>query len=135
MLSQPIPLAEVIAAQRTGFTYAFDRGGKQRELVRKQRNYAARRAHLETVLSLFEAGPPPELVLRDSTTELVLGLGDTVHEVEPILHDLLDKVLGQMESDIVALHLAIEREERENLARPPAEVDYTSGVAVVWDGR
>ena len=126
-MSTQYPLTKIAAAQVAGFTHAFDRGSKQRELARRQRIYAARRADLDAVLFFFEEGTP-ELVVRGSTTEVVLRLGEAVHDVEPILRDAVDKVLGQMEVDIVALHLAIEREEQENLADPALENDYTSAV-------
>ena len=124
---QTVPKSEIAAAQAAGFIYASERGSKQRELARRQRIYAAGRAQLEAMLFIFEEGAP-ELVLRGSATEVVLRLGDAVHDVEPILRDALDKMLGQMEVGIVALHLAIEREEQENLADPSLEDDYTSAV-------
>jgi hypothetical protein len=128
MYSQPIPIAEIAAITRERLTHPSDRGSKRRELARRQRAYANLLAKLETFLFLLEEGPPPELVLRSSTTEVVLGLGEAVREVEPILRDLLDEKLGQMETHIVGLHLAIEREEQEILAHPSIEVEYALAV-------
>jgi hypothetical protein len=128
MYSQPIPIAEIAAVTRERLTHPSDRGSKRRELARRQLAYANLLAKLDAFLFLLEEGPPPELVLRSSTTEVALGLGDAVREVEPILRDLLDEKLGQMETHIVGLHLAIEREEQETLAHPSAEVDYAVAV-------
>ena len=118
----------IAAVQASGRAInAHDRGSKRRELDRRKRIYVDTRARLETLLSLMEEGNP-ELLVRNSTIEVVLRFSEAVHDVEPILRDVLDKMLGQMEANIVALHLAIEREEQENLANPSTEVDYASTV-------
>jgi hypothetical protein len=128
MHSQPIAIAEIAAVTRVRSTHPSDLGSKQREMTRRKRAYANLLAKLEALLFLFEEGSPPEIVVRGSAYEVVMGVGDRAHEVEPILRDLLDKVLSQMEADIVALHLAIEREEQEALAHPSTEVDYALAV-------
>lgn len=128
MHSQPISIAKLAAVTRVRLTHPSDRGSKQREMTRRKRAYANLLAKLEDLLFLFEEGSPPEIVVRGSAYEVVMGVGDRAHEVEPILRDLLDKVLGQMEADIVALCLAIEREEQEALAHPSTEVDYALAV-------
>jgi hypothetical protein len=128
MHSQPITLAELAAITRERLTHPSDRGSKQREMTRRKRAYANLLAKLENLLFLFEEGFPPEIVVRGPVYEVVMGVGDRAYEVEPILRDLLDEVLGKMEADIVALHLTIEREEQEALAHPSTEVDYALAV-------
>ena len=57
-MSTQYPLTKIAAAQVAGFTHAFDRGSKQRELARRQRIYAARRADLDAVLFFSRRARP-----------------------------------------------------------------------------
>ncbi|MCI1187869.1 hypothetical protein MON38_10595 [Hymenobacter sp. DH14] len=107
-------LADIAAAQAANPLFAYDRGHEQRTLVRLQRIYAAKLAQMEAFLSFFDEGQP-DIVLRSASQELALRLPacPQISEIYSGLRDALADELRNLEKEIVAAHLDIERDQRK----------------------
>ena len=129
MQAQTPSLAEIAAAQAAHAVFAYDRGNEQRRLARLQRIYAAKLAQLENFYTFFDEGQP-DVVLRGATGELALRLPacNQMSEIYSGLRDALDNELRDLERQIVAAHIDIERDRRETEQYGYTEPSYAPAI-------
>jgi hypothetical protein len=107
MLTSSIPptLEQLAAAQQSTPIMAFEMGSTEREVVRLQAVYTAKRAELEAFERFF-AETEPDIVLRGPAGQkLVLRLPFEVGNVKIALRDCLERALGELEAKIIETRL------------------------------
>lgn len=95
--------------------FAYDSDFHVRHVVSLQELYGNRIIQMEAVKAIFNA-EAPTVTLKGEFTEVTLLLGDAAGELYSVIRDLLDKRLNELEAEIVAAHIAMEREDEEQAA-------------------
>lgn len=126
-MSTQFPLADITAAQAAGSIMAFDLGHLQRTLARRQQIYATRLAQLDALSYAFDEGNV-EIVLQSDTKKLILRLGEAAQDIYSALRDALDEQLRTLESEIVGLHLELEKAALDDVKYPTTGPYYVPDI-------
>jgi hypothetical protein len=109
-------LAQIAAGQAENcIGFAYDSDFHVRHVVSLQELYGNRIIQMEAVKAIFNA-EAPTVTLQSEFSEVTLLLGDAAGELYSVIRDLLDKRLNELEAEIVAAHIAMEREDEEQAA-------------------
>lgn len=109
-------LAQIAADQAENcIGFAYDSDFHVRHVVSLQKLYSDRIIQLEAVKAIFNA-EAPTVTLQSEFAQVTLLLGDATGELYSVIRDLLDKRLNELEAEIVAAHIAMEREDEEQAA-------------------